>query len=227
MTIPKWSRPLFTGAWTGRLWDRKVPTMFRGITMKRLLSSEWIKIFPTDAAIRKDSDGDGLTDVVEARLGTDPRRADTDGDGIPDNIDPCPNAAPRPQGDTEKIVAATIQARFFQEDYNVPAVLSVQGVKPFEFNGYGSTVMWAPEGRKSSSLGSMYGGGVNLIGFHSAYENERSREGFFIRYSDDHHTAHTLISRYSGGLNGDGTEVVLHKIGNSWFVIDLVGRYVS
>ncbi len=31
-----------------------------------------------------DSDGDGLTDTEERRLGTDPFRADTDGDGIPD-----------------------------------------------------------------------------------------------------------------------------------------------
>jgi hypothetical protein len=31
-----------------------------------------------------DSDGDGLSDAVEARLGTDPRRADTDGDGLLD-----------------------------------------------------------------------------------------------------------------------------------------------
>src|SRR5207249_2385899 len=29
------------------------------------------------AALRKDSDGDGLTDPVEARLGTDPAKADT------------------------------------------------------------------------------------------------------------------------------------------------------
>ena len=31
-----------------------------------------------------DTDGDGLTDVEERRLGTDPRMADTDGDGLPD-----------------------------------------------------------------------------------------------------------------------------------------------
>jgi hypothetical protein len=31
-----------------------------------------------------DTDGDGLSDAAEARLGTDPRRRDTDGDGLPD-----------------------------------------------------------------------------------------------------------------------------------------------
>ncbi|MBQ3709787.1 MAG: thrombospondin type 3 repeat-containing protein [Bacteroidales bacterium] len=37
--------------------------------------------------LRKDSDGDGLTDIEEARLRTNPFNADTDNDGIPDNLD--------------------------------------------------------------------------------------------------------------------------------------------
>lgn len=35
----------------------------------------------------RDSDRDGVTDVVEARAGTDPMRADSDGDGVPDGIE--------------------------------------------------------------------------------------------------------------------------------------------
>lgn len=35
----------------------------------------------------RDSDGDGLTDIVEAKFHTDPNIPDTDGDGIPDNLD--------------------------------------------------------------------------------------------------------------------------------------------
>lgn len=37
-----------------------------------------------------DSDGDGLSDAVEAAIGTDPARADTDGDGVGDKLDACP-----------------------------------------------------------------------------------------------------------------------------------------
>lgn len=42
------------------------------------------------AAIDRDSDGDGLTDLAEERLITDPQSADTDGDGLPDGSDSLP-----------------------------------------------------------------------------------------------------------------------------------------
>ena len=45
--------------------------------------------------LRKDSDGDDLTDIVEAKLRTDPNNVDTDGDGVPDNLDMNPRFAPQ------------------------------------------------------------------------------------------------------------------------------------
>ena len=41
----------------------------------------------------RDSDGDGLTDLVERRLLIDPKNRDTDGDGIDDGSDPFPQLA--------------------------------------------------------------------------------------------------------------------------------------
>ena len=51
----------------GRVWQRGMPC--------------WIE--PTD----EDPDGDGLTDEIEALLGTDPRNPDTDGDGVLDGCE--------------------------------------------------------------------------------------------------------------------------------------------
>lgn len=46
--------------------------------------------------LRKDSDSDGLTDIVEAKFCTNINNKDTDGDGISDNIDLNPRfSAPR------------------------------------------------------------------------------------------------------------------------------------
>lgn len=43
--------------------------------------------------LRKDQDGDGLTDIAEESLLLDPSKADSDGDGVADGKDPFPNVA--------------------------------------------------------------------------------------------------------------------------------------
>jgi hypothetical protein len=44
-------------------------------------------------AVRRDSDGDGITDLVEQRIGTKPMDTDSDGDGIADAADAFPTSA--------------------------------------------------------------------------------------------------------------------------------------
>ncbi|MBI5529432.1 MAG: hypothetical protein HY897_24160 [Deltaproteobacteria bacterium] len=56
----------------------------------------------------KDSDGDGLPDLVEKRLGTNPESGDSDGDGVPDgeDADPLTPDDPSPGDDDLEIVRA-------------------------------------------------------------------------------------------------------------------------
>lgn len=225
----KFGEPIFLGFYDGRTWGKEAPKEHRKIPMSKLVSTEWIKLFPDDAEVRKDTDADGLTDLVEARLGTDPAIADTDKDGLRDDVDPCPNAAPRALGDREKIVAAAVAAQFFENDWGVPAVISVEKVEPFEMAGYPRPLVWTL-GRREGTLGSMYGGGVNSISFGSVirdFDQKIPEDADWLEISADGKTAHTMISRYSGGLNGEGVEVVLKKVGDEWFVIDLITRFVS
>jgi len=62
-----------------------------GLRTKREAKNLYIE-FAWDA-LRRDSDNDGLTDLVEERIVTDPRNADTDGDGIVDGKDGLPQVA--------------------------------------------------------------------------------------------------------------------------------------
>lgn len=228
-TADGWSAPVFTGFYTSRTWELPEPTEYHGIPVDKLLAGEWVKAFTTDPTLTKDSDGDGLTDLVEARLGTNPNEKDSDHDGLDDAVDPCPNAAPRTLGDREKIIAACIEARFFARPYDVPTTLEVKGVKPFEFYGYGDTVLWTGDGYKGT-LPKMYNTGVNTIGFSPPYERDaagRSRDEDWLKIEPDGKHATTSIARYSGGLNGDGSNVKLVKVGDDWFVTEIQLMIVS
>jgi len=70
--------------------------------------------------IEKDSDGDGLTDIVEDRFFTDKYSEDTDGDGILDNLDMSPRVSyPRTQKSKiyETILNGDIGNKFMDWDF--------------------------------------------------------------------------------------------------------------
>ena len=63
--------------------------------------------------LRRDTDGDGLSDLVEDRIVTDPHNRDTDGDGIEDSSDPLPHvASSTPSGSAEEEVLAMVLNQF-------------------------------------------------------------------------------------------------------------------
>jgi hypothetical protein len=65
--------------------------------------------------IAKDSDGDGLTDIVEDKFHTNKFNYDTDGDGIPDNQDSNPRVN-YPHTEKSKIYEAVINREIDWED---------------------------------------------------------------------------------------------------------------
>ena len=209
-----WGTPLFVGVSTQDAWTHEAPKEFRGVPIGEFVETEWIKVLPDDPSLRKDSDSDGLTDIVEKRYGTHPNLRDSDKDGLFDAVDPCPNAAPRTLGDKEKIIAACVEARFFAADWGVPTMISVDGTEPFEMYGYPRALFWETDSY-NGELPKMYNTGVNMLNLRP------------IRIAPDGRSATTLISRYSGGLNGDGIGVSLIKIGDEWVVTKMQMEYVS
>ena len=69
----------------------------------------WLVRLGVLTSIRLDRDGDGLSDLVEARILTDPERVDTDGDGLSDPLDPAPNARTRRPRPRKKRVIAVLR----------------------------------------------------------------------------------------------------------------------
>ena len=62
------------------------------------------------AAVERDSDDDGLTDLLEEKLALDPKAADTDLDGMPDGSDPLPLQArsSAESGETVELLGAVL-----------------------------------------------------------------------------------------------------------------------
>ena len=75
--------------------------------------------------LRKDTDGDGLTDLAEERLMTDPQSRDTDGDGLEDGVDPLPTV-PLQQGAPSPSTRAL--AAFLASNWNVSQGAIIEGI---------------------------------------------------------------------------------------------------
>jgi hypothetical protein len=75
--------------------------------------------------LRLDSDGDGLTDLAEERLVTDPRSRDTDGDGLADGVDPMPTVPLQPGALSSSALALTA---LLASNWNVSQGAIVEGI---------------------------------------------------------------------------------------------------
>lgn len=227
----EWANPVFTGVSSLGVsrWTEPKPAepMVGGKTGAELAKSNWVSILATNAGIRTDLDGDGLTDLVEARLGTNPRKGDTDGDGDSDAIDPWPNAAAGPATDEEKVLAAVFDARYFLNRSAGPALVYVpKGMKPFEMPGRQGVSLWTPRSDEKWSLPleRCYGQGIGLVTFIA--EN-RAKPDQVIAWNKDRTAATIGISIYYGGLNGTGYTAQVQKFGDEWFVTSLRMAFIS
>jgi hypothetical protein len=116
-----WSAPLYTGLRVNQPYDLVIGStlpMFRdnGVRVEFVttaLDGQMSDPFALQlkwSDLERDSDHDGLTDLMEDRLLTDPNAADTDGDGLPDGVDPLPQVAFREwDGETAAILTSAIE----------------------------------------------------------------------------------------------------------------------
>jgi len=68
------------------------------------------RVFLVDDSVTRDTDGDGLTDIMEEWLVTNPEDPDTDRDGVADGQDLDPLASAGPKGEKARIRGALFKA---------------------------------------------------------------------------------------------------------------------
>jgi len=156
------------------------------------------------AEINKDSDGDGWTDLEEARLGLDPNKADTDGDGVPDGQDICPDFTPAEDAPADEEVQILQKAFFatFGLSGSRYVLLAQPKCKPVRFWGYGGPLLYKQDRaawQKAHGLGAVWV--MWEVTKKSATEAEVS------------------IHDYEAPLAAGSQTVRLCKIGSEWFVV--------
>jgi hypothetical protein len=152
--------------------------------------------------VLRDQDGDGWTDLEEARLGLDPKKADTDGDGIADGTDPCPNFAP-PKGDEADEDVQILQKAIF-------ATLGLSGSRHLLLVG--------PKSRKVQVWG--YLGPILYTEKPEAWREEHQYGAIFVDWTVQRKgsEASVEIVDEEGPLAAGSQTVHLKKIGGRWVV---------
>lgn len=160
------------------------------------------------ADVERDSDGDGLTDIEEQRLGTDPLNPDTDGDGIPDGADPCPrySAKGAPEDEETKI----LQKAFFAE-YGLSnsryLILVGPKSKPIQVVSYRGRVLYLSKEREA------------------AWKKDHPLGGIFLNWTvtrDAADEATVELHDWEGKLQAGGMTLHLKRYGAEWFVVQVV-----
>ncbi|HWD38329.1 MAG TPA: hypothetical protein VG944_05735 [Fimbriimonas sp.] len=235
-----WRNPLFTGVSItgGSSWAKpSIEPTFAGKTAKELAAGAWKTVLIGNKALSLDSDGDGLTDIEETRLGTDPHLADTDGDGTPDAVDPWPNVSRGPQSEAEQVLAAAFEGRCALAKGEAiqgegPGLLFAPAdMQPFEMPGHKGPIIWVtedPKHRWSLPLEECYERGVAFISVGGRENTVKgSWQSRLISWSKGHTEGEVEIGASFGSKDGLGYAVKVRKVNGKWKAIGMKGTWVS
>jgi hypothetical protein len=220
---------LWTAIFNGEHW---VNPLFTSSTEKEQVEANWVARYAYNPHISIDSDNDGWQDLVEKRLGTDPKKVDTDGDGLKDSEDKNPLTAPRKLAEKEKVIAAAFQARF-QFEGGRDAVCLVElpkGMEPFELIGWNWIIITEKAGVKPP-LESFIGKGIGTVSFGPPSRDpkgNRIKEGpNTMVWNKDHTEVVLQLITHFGGTDGTGYDILLKKFGDEWVVIGMDMAWIS
>jgi hypothetical protein len=175
------------------------------------------------AGLTIDSDGDGLTDVVERWIGTDPERADTDGDGLADGNDPAPNAHPPVRLTEEDAIATAIFEGFFSFEDRTADQLAITG-RPLEWRGRRGPTVWLDRAAGEAFLERAGYNGVAHVSIAPCAGRKCHGVSEYELGPDERLYS---LALYRGGLNAIGYGVVVRKSGGRWRLRNLRVEWIS
>jgi hypothetical protein len=154
----------------------------------------------------KDTDKDGLSDIVEVRLLTDPYNPDSDEDGLPDGEDSNPLTPRHKQADDITEIRQAVFSILFATSNSKNAIVIIDrgDFAKQEYHGFGGVVLRALEHRD---------GFVNVTSINIKYQ------------SDDSATA--TISDWEGSEEASTHEAKLQKINGKWIVVEFRMTMIS
>lgn len=175
-----------------------------------------------------DSDRDGLTDIVEARLDTNNLIADTDGDGISDSSDAMPNAPQRPLSEAETVIGLAVSYLREREGHTGFDIFEAPSrMRPFQMNVASGYLLWRAEEDVTYPLFRL-SFGLEIIKDLLPVES-RKVEDMKKPWEDQYVIWDENGTRAQVGVRGSffGVTVHLRKLGVSWFVYDVKDRWIS
>jgi hypothetical protein len=169
------------------------------------------------ADIRRDTDGDGWTDIEEDRLGTRRDKMDSDDDGMNDGVDVCPMHTPSPAEHLD--LEATILKKVFFAAYGIHGsrdVLLVRGnSRPLQLWGSLGPVLY---GVDRSEWINKWGSGPPILSWKLDTLKLDATSG---------DTATVTYADFEASLASAGYTATLRRINGEWVVTKLVMNWIS
>ena len=194
----------------------QAPTVLRAQTPRRNAATGAQVWTMSIAAIRKDTDRDGWTDLEEQRLRLDETGPDSDGDGTPDGTDVCPNFATGPfeeLGDE-----AAILRKVFFAGYGIYGSHSLyivaSGSRPLQLWGSRAPVLYTDGGNWRTSWG-----GIPPVLSWKVKSVSRDNAGADVAVVD--------FGDFEAAMAAAGYTATLRRIDGEWFVVKIVLNWIS